>query len=340
MIRIKKNKIFFIAELSANHNGNLIHAKKLIKCAKANGASAIKLQTYTADSMTFNSKKEIFKIKRGLWKGYKLWDLYNKAKTPYEWHPKLFKYAKKLKIPIFSTPFDVHAVDFLEKLKCPFYKVASFEMTDLELIKKIAKTRKPIIISTGLSNLKEIKLAYDTAKKYGSSQIILLYCVSNYPSDIKDFNVNNIEILKKKFNCEIGLSDHSKGSFVGICSVTSGVNVVEKHIGLDGQKNGLDIEFSLRGKEIKNYINDLNNTKEIFKRKKFFRSKNELKNSIFKRSIFVSKKINKGDKFSKENLITKRPGFGVSPIYFSKLIGKRAKKNYHYSDFISKKELL
>ena len=207
MINVKKNKIFFIAELSANHNGSLERAKKLIKCAKVNGASAIKLQTYTAETMTFNSNKKIFKIKEGLWKGYKLWDLYNKAKTPYKWHPELFKYAKKLNIPIFSTPFDISAVDFLEELDCPFYKVSSFEMTDLELIKKIAKTGKPIIISTGLSNLREIKLAYNTAKKYGSKKIILLYCVSNYPSDITDFNVNNIKILKKhlsvKLACQI-----------------------------------------------------------------------------------------------------------------------------------------
>ena len=339
MINVKKNKIFFIAELSANHNGSLERAKKLIKCAKVNGASAIKLQTYTAETMTFNSNKKIFKIKEGLWKGYKLWDLYNKAKTPYKWHPELFKYAKKLNIPIFSTPFDISAVDFLEELDCPFYKVSSFEMTDLELIKKIAKTGKPIIISTGLSNLREIKLAYNTAKKYGSKKIILLYCVSNYPSDITDFNVNNIKILKKTFKCEIGLSDHSKGSFVGICSVTAGVNFVEKHIGLENQTKGLDIEFSLRGKEIKSYIDDLNNTKEIFKRKNFFRSKNELKNSIFKRSIYASKDIKKGEKFSKNNIVTKRPGYGLSPIYFSKIIGLKSKRKYKFTDMISKSEL-
>ena len=335
MINVKKNKIFFIAELSANHNGSLERAKKLIKCAKVNGASAIKLQTYTAETMTFNSNKKIFKIKEGLWKGYKLWDLYNKAKTPYKWHPELFKYAKKLKIPIFSTPFDSGAVDFLEELGCPFYKVASFEMTDLELIKKIAKTGKPIIISTGLSNLREIKLAYNTAKKYGSKQIILLYCVSNYPSDITDFNVNNIKILKKTFKCEIGLSDHSKGSFVGICSVTAGVNFVEKHIGLENQTKGLDIEFSLRGKEIKSYIDDLNNTKEIFKRKNFFRSKNELKNSIFKRSIYASKDIKKGEKFSKNNIVTKRPGYGIKTSDKKRLLGKYSKKNIPEDHWIS-----
>ena len=195
---LKKNKPFFIAEISANHNGDFRTAKKLIKCAKENGADAVKLQTYDADSMTLNSKKKIFKIKNGLWKNYFLWDLYNKAKTPLEWHKELFDYAKKLKIKIFSTPFSEEHVDFLEKLNCPYYKVSSFEMSDISLIKKIAKTKKPIIISTGVSSLDEIEIAYKTAAKYGSTKIVLLYCVSNYPSKLSDFNLNNIKILKKK----------------------------------------------------------------------------------------------------------------------------------------------
>ena len=186
---------FLIAEISANHCGNFNLAKKLIKCAKQNNANAVKLQTYTADTMTIKSKKKYFKIKNGLWKGYNLWELYNEAHTPLKWHKGLFDYGKKLGITVFSTPFDETAVDFLEKLKCPIYKVASFEMTDIPLIKKIASTKKPMIISTGMANIKEIELTFKTAKKYGANDITLLYCVSNYPSKISDFNLNNIKIL-------------------------------------------------------------------------------------------------------------------------------------------------
>ena len=196
-----KNKVFFIAEISANHCGNFILAKKLIKCAHVNGADAVKLQTYTADTMTVKSNKKYFKIKEGLWKGYKLWDLYKKAQTPLNWHKELFRYGKSLGIKVFSTPFDDTAVDFLEKLKCPIYKISSFEMTDLNLVKKVSQTKKPIIISTGMANLREIETTVKTSRKYGAKDITLLYCVSNYPSSINDFNLNNIKILKDKFKC-------------------------------------------------------------------------------------------------------------------------------------------
>ena len=191
-----KNKPYLVAEISANHCGNFQLAKKLISCAKKNGANAVKLQTYTADTMTIKSKKKYFKIKHGLHKGYNLWKLYNEAQTPLKWHKKLFYYGKKIGITIFSTPFDESAVDFLEKLKCPMYKIASFEMTDIPLIKKIASTKKPMIISTGLASLEEIETTFKISKKYGAKNITLLYCVSNYPSKNSDFNLNNIMILK------------------------------------------------------------------------------------------------------------------------------------------------
>ena len=191
---MKIKKPFLVAEISANHCGNFLMAKKLIKCAKENNADAVKLQTYTPETMTINSNKKYFKIKNGLWKGYTLWDLYKKAHTPLHWHKPLFDYAKKLKIKIFSTPFDESAVDFLENLKCPLYKIASFEMTDLPLIKKIASTKKPIIMSTGMASLNEIEQSFKIAKKYGAKDITLLYCVSNYPSKNSDFNLNNIKI--------------------------------------------------------------------------------------------------------------------------------------------------
>ena len=320
-----KNKIpFFVAEISANHCGNINLAKKLIKCAKDNGADAAKLQTYTADTMTIQSNKKYFKIKNGLWKGYDLWNLYNEAHTPLEWNKKLFDYGKKLGITIFSTPYDETAVNLLEKLKCPMYKVASFEMTDLLLIKKISQTKKPIIISTGMASMEEIELAYRTAKNYGAKNITLLYCVSNYPSKNTDFNLNNIKILKNKFKCRVGLSDHSKDNRVAIAAVAAGAEVVEKHIALDKQKRGLDIEFSLKGKEIKKFKEDINLAYNLLGKKYFYRNKSEKKSKIFRRSIFATENIKKGEKFNNQNIRRIRPGYGLEPKYYEKLIGRKS----------------
>ena len=320
-----KNKIpFLVAEISANHCGNINLAKKLIKCAKINGADAVKLQTYTADTMTIQSNKKYFKIKNGLWKGYDLWNLYNEAHTPLEWNKKLFDYGKKLGITIFSTPFDETAVNLLEKLKCPMYKVASFEITDLLLIKKISQTKKPIIISTGMASMEEIELAYRTAKNYGAKDITLLYCVSNYPSKNTDFNLNNIKILKNKFKCRVGLSDHSKDNRVAIAAIGAGAEVVEKHIALDKQKKGLDIEFSLKGKEIKKFKEDINLAYNLLGKNYFYRNKSEKKSKIFRRSIFATENIKKGEKFNNQNIRRIRPGYGLEPKYYEKLIGRKS----------------
>ena len=318
------NKIFFIAEISANHCGNFSLAKKLVKCAYMNGADAVKLQTYTADTMTIKSNKNNFKIKGGLWKGYTLWDLYNKAHTPLKWHKELFEYGKSLGIKVFSTPFDDTAVDFLEKLNCPIYKIASFEMTDLNLIKKVSQTKKPIIISTGMANLEEIATTVKTARRNGAKDITLLYCVSNYPSSIDDFNLNNIKILKDKFKCKVGFSDHSIDNKVAFAAIASGAEVIEKHIALDGQKKGFDIDFSLKGKEIKKFRDDINVAFKLLGKKFFFRSKNENKSKIFRRSIFTTKNIKKGEKFSKNNIRVIRPGYGLAPKYFNKILNKRS----------------
>ena len=277
---LKKN--FLIAEISSNHCGSFLVAKKLIACAKKNGADAVKLQTYTADTMTFNSKKNYFKIKHGLWKGKYLWDLYKSAHTPLHWHSKLFQYGKKIGIPVFSTPYDETAVDFLEKINCPIYKVASFEMTDLSLIKRISLTKKPIIISTGMASLDEIKNSYNFAKKVGIKDITLLYCVSNYPSKIEDFNLYNIKIMKEQFNCRIGFSDHSKDNSVVSAAIAMGAEVVEKHIALDNQKKGFDVSFSLKGKEINNYKKCMDKTFNILGKDLFIRKKGEIENKVFK----------------------------------------------------------
>jgi pseudaminic acid synthase len=322
-----KNKVFFIAEISANHCGNFNLAKKLIKCAYLNRADAVKLQTFTADTMTIKSNKKFFKIKEGLWKGYSLWDLYNEAHTPLKWHKELFKYAKSLGIKIFSTPFDDTAVDFLEKLNCPIYKIASFEMTDLNLVKKVSLTKKPIIISTGMANLEEIETTVKTARRYGAKNITLLYCVSNYPSSINDFNLHNIKILKDKFKCKVGISDHSNDNRVAIAAIASGAEVIEKHIALDNQKKGFDIDFSLKGKEIKKLRDDIDVTFKLLGKKNFFRNKSENKSKIFRRSIFTTKNIKKGEKFSKNNIRIIRPGHGLAPKYYNKILNKKSPIN-------------
>jgi pseudaminic acid synthase len=336
---LTKSSPFIVAEISANHNGSINNAKKLIKLAKINGADAIKLQTYTADMMTIKSNQKDFKIKSGLWKNYYLWDLYDKAKTPLDWHKELFSYAKRLKIICFSSPFDETAVDLLEKLKCPIYKVASFEMTDLELIKKIASTKKPMIISTGMASLKEIDLTFNTAKKYGARDIALLYCVSKYPSNISDFNITNIEIMKKRYKCPIGFSDHSLDNKLSSLAVAKGATIFEKHIALKNQKKGFDIEFSLKGNEIKEYVKNINDSYHLVKKKFFYRNKSESKSKVFRRSIYVIEDIKKGNFFTRKNIKVIRPGYGLDPIYLKKILGKKSTFNLKRGSPLKKKFL-
>ena len=327
-IKMKKfinKKPFFIAEISANHCGSLSKAMNLIKLAKSKGADAVKLQTYTPEMMTIKNLN--YKIKNGLWKNLNLWKLYKEAQTPLEWHLPLFKYAKKMNIKIFSTPFNVDALKFLEKLNCQAYKVASFEMNDLNLIKEIAKTKKPMIISTGLANIKEIENTYKKAKKFGCEDITLLYCVSNYPSEKEDFNLNNIRILKKKFNCKVGLSDHSIGSEIAKLSIAVGAEVFEKHIATQRQKSGHDIKFSAKGTDIIKYKKDLIDTFKLFQNEKFYRSKKEMKNVIFRRSIYTVKSLKKGDKFNKNNIKTFRPNIGLSASKYFEILNNKAPYN-------------
>ena len=289
--------------------------------------------------MTINSSQQDFLIKDGLWKGYKLWDLYKEAQTPFKWQKELFDYAKKIKIPCFSTPYDDEGVELLKKLNTNLYKVSSFEMKDSSLVKKICSIGKPVIISTGLANLNEIKEVYKIAKKSGCKQLILLYCVSSYPAKNKDFNLNNIDILKKRFKCEIGFSDHSTDNSVAMLAISRGARVIEKHIALDGQKDGLDIEFSIKGKEIKKFKEDMLKAWTLLGKNKFFRTGNELKNTKFQRSIYVVKTIKKGENFTTTNIKRIRPGYSLSADNWEYIIGKKSKKNYQVGSRIYLKDL-
>ena len=320
---IKKTP-YFIAEISANHNGSLDNAKKLIFFAKKYGADAVKFQTYTADTITIKSDRKEFFIKEGLWKGQYLWDLYNKSKTPFEWHKKLFDYARKINIICFSSPFDESAVDLLENLRTPFYKIASPEITHIPLIKKIARTKKIIIMSTGMANLKEIDFAFHTAKKNGAKEIILLYCVSNYPCKISEYNFNNISILKKRYNCRVGFSDHSTDNRVAAIAVASGAEVIEKHIALRSEKDSPDYMFSLKDKEIKNYLVNIKEASIMMGKNYFYRKDSERNNLRFRQSIYSISNIKKGDLLTKDNIKVIRPANGLRPYFFDRLINRKS----------------
>ena len=335
----KKAPPVLIAEISANHTGSIKKAKKLILTAKKNGADLVKLQTYEPRNMTINSSLKDFLVKDGLWKGYKLWDLYKEAQTPLKWQKELFNYSKKIKIPCFSTPYDDEGVDLLKKLNSKLYKVSSFEMKDSSLVKKICSIGKPVIISTGLANLKEISEVYKVAKKSGCKQLLLLYCVSSYPAKNTDFNLNNIDVLKKKFKCEIGFSDHSTDNAVAMLAISRGARVIEKHIALDNQKDGLDIEFSIKGKEIRKFKEDMLKAWTLLGKNKFIRTGNELKNIKFQRSIYVVQHITKGEIFSIKNIKRIRPGFSLSANKWSFILGRKSKKSYSIGSRINIKDI-
>jgi len=338
---MKKNKLFkkkpfFIAEISANHGGKIKNAFKLIDMAKKYKADAVKFQTYTPETMTLKSNKKFFKIQDGIWKGQYLWDLYLKAHTPFEWQEELFKYSKKKGILCFSSVFDETAVDLLEKIKCPIYKISSFEMSDFPLIKYVSRTKKPVIISTGLSDINQIEKTYKFAKACGINDLTLLYCVSSYPAKPDDFNLLNLKEFFKRFNCRIGFSDHSTNNIVATTAVSLGADIIEKHISLLGDTKSPDVKFSLKGREIKQYREDINLAYLIKGKDEFIRKKNELKNIKFKRSIFCVKDIVKGEKFTKKNIKRIRPGYGLDASEYDNLLGQKSKKKILSGDPIKK----
>ena len=318
--------VFIIAEISANHGHDIKKAYKIIDEAARAGVDAIKLQTYTPDTITIDSNKKYFQVKvNDAWKGQTLYSLYGKGYMPWEWQPKLKKYAESSGLICFSTPFDTTAVDFLEKMGVSLYKVASFEVVDIPLLKRIGQTKKPVIISRGMSSLAELKLAIKTLKKHGCPSIAILHCISSYPAEHKEMNLRTIPDLAKKFKTVVGISDHSPGITVPVSSVVLGASIIEKHITLSRKDGGLDAAFSLEPYEFKNLVDAVRNAEAMLGKISYSPGLKESENIIFRKSLFVIEDIKKGQKFTAQNIRSIRPGHGLEPKYYDEVIGKLAK---------------
>ncbi len=319
------NKVFIIAELSANHNGSLQNALDTIKAAKRAGADAIKLQTYTADTLTIDVKKPDFIINSGsIWDGQTYHALYQEAFTPWEWHEQLFKAAEEEGLVCFSSPFDPTAVDFLETLNCPAYKIASFEITDIPLIEYVASKGKPIIISTGIAELEDIKLAVDACKRMNNHQIALLKCTSSYPAPIEEANMAMIPDLAKRFGVIPGLSDHTMGSTVPIVATCFGAKIIEKHFIIDRSIGGPDSSFSMDEQEFTEMVKMVREAEAAIGVVDYNLTEKQAKGKDFARSLYVVENIKAGEKISKQNVRSIRPGFGLHPKYLHEIIGKVA----------------
>jgi len=327
-----KNSPKIIAEISANHNQSLSKAIQLIKKASKNGADLVKIQTYSPESLTLDSKKKDFIINdpKSPWHKKKLFDLYKIGETPYRWHQEIFNVAKKNKIILFASVFDEASVDFLEQFNPPAYKVASFESNHYPLIKKIIKTRKPILISTGLNTLSEINSLIKFLKKHNCKKYALLKCTSSYPAKLKDLNIKTIKDMKNKFNCEIGYSDHSIGYTAASSAIHYGASFIEKHVCLDNQK-GIDAKFSLKVSKLREFKDQLLNSYTSIGNISYGATKNEKPYLKFRRSIYCSNDILKGEKFTVNNIKIIRPALGIKPKYFEKILGKSALMNLKFA---------
>ena len=324
---------FIIAELSANHGGKIEIAKETIKAAKDIGANAVKLQTYTADTLTLDSDKDDFIIKGGtLWDGKKLYDLYKEAYLPWEWHKELFDYAREIGIDIFSSPFDKSAVDFLEQFNPSAYKIASFEITDYELIRYTASKMRPMIISTGIATINEIQDAVDICREVGNNDIVLLKCTSAYPAPLEDANLVTIPNIAQTFGAISGFSDHTLGSTAPIVAVTLGAKVIEKHFILDKSIGGADADFSMDKKEFAEMIQAIRDTEKLLGKVDYSMTEKKKESRRFSRSLYVAKDIKKGEVFTEENVRSVRPGYGMHPKYLKDVLGKIAQKKYLFGD--------
>lgn len=315
---------YVIAEMSANHNGNIETAFKIIEAAKQAGADAAKLQTYRPDTITLNCDTEDFRIHGGLWDGRTLYELYEEAHMPWDWHAPLFAHARKLGITIFSSPFDNTAVDLLEDLNAPAYKIASFEAVDLALIKYVASTRKPMIISTGMADAEEIQEAIDAAREGGCRELAILHCVSGYPAPPEDYNLRTIPDMIERFGLVTGLSDHTLDNTTAISSVILGASIIEKHFTLDRSHGGPDDSFSLEPSELAALCQGARTAWWAMGRVDYGRKSSEMGNAIFRRSLYVVQDVKAGEVLTHNNLRSIRPGYGVAPKYLEAFIGKTA----------------
>jgi pseudaminic acid synthase len=330
---LQKDGVYIIAELSANHGGKIDIAKDTIKAAKEIGANAIKLQTYTADTLTLDCNKDDFIIKGGtLWDEKKLYDLYKEAYLPWEWHQELFEYARSIGIDIFSSPFDKSAVDFLEQFNPNAYKIASFEITDYELIRYTASKMRPIIISTGIATIDEIQDAVNICREVGNNNIVLLKCTSAYPAKLEDANLTMIPSLAQTFGVISGFSDHTLGTTAPIVAVTLGAKVIEKHFILDKSIGGADTDFSLDKQEFGDMIKAVRDTQKLLGNINYSMTPKKKQSRQFSRSLYISKDIKKGEAFTEENIRSVRPGYGMHPKYLKDILGIIATRNYEFGE--------
>jgi len=328
MMQINNRKIgpdyspYVIAEMSANHNGDINNAYKIIDMAKKSGADAVKIQTYRPDTITMDMKTPEFMIKGGLWDGKSLYELYESAYMPWEWHKPLFDYAKKIGITIFSSPFDNTAVDLLEDLNTPAYKIASFEAIDLPLIKCVAQTGKPMIISTGMADAQEIQEAIEAAREGGCKELAILHCVSGYPAPAADYNLRTLVDMQKRFGLITGLSDHTIDNTTAIASVALGASIIEKHVTLDRNGGGPDDSFSLESEELKQLCVGAKTAWDALGQVDYGRKSSEQANVKFRRSLYFVKDIKKGEVITAEHVRSIRPGYGLTPKYMEEILGK------------------
>ena len=326
---LKSDGVFIIAELSANHGGKIEIAKETIKAAKEIGADAIKLQTYTADTLTLNSDKGDFIIKGGtLWDNKKLYDLYKEAYLPWEWHKELFEYAREIGIDIFSSPFDKTAVDFIEQFEPSVYKIASFEITDYELVRYTASKGRPMIISTGIATIDEIQDVVDICRSEGNNDVVLLKCTSAYPAALEDANLRTILNLAETFGVVAGFSDHTLGITAPVVATTLGAKVIEKHFILDKSIGGADAEFSLDKEEFAQMVKAVREAEKLLGKVDYSMTEKKQKSRQFARSLYVAKDIKKGEVFTEENIRSVRPGYGMHPKYLKEILGKKADRDY------------